>query len=332
MSPPSEFFNRQPPFYSPLCLSDNVLVGRSAVVTAAETLAPGAPTAAEGVKIRNPNKTAMLVDQFQFTFNPQQSSNLRFVAQFSTNLMLGSIALTNGFVPMFALCPTYIGVRSRTDLARNATFAWHLPRPLYVPPNVAISAQFMQQTLAPAIPGETLTGPFTFSTRGRSLPKDFPVPPEIFVPWATHYRNTDRSVSTFTTDDKSLINPYPQPMRITRFLGWVPWIALNATSTAITGNPQSSQRNLVTVRMTLSNGKMLVSTDTPFYHVFSPSRRTMDVDAILQANEFVKAIVNVPDGFTDDDDNPTNVNAQLLDATIGMIGYRVLKTPRGSWT
>lgn len=327
-----KFFNRQAPFFTPLCLSEEILAGRSALLATADTLTPGNMTAAQGVRIRNPNKTAMLIDQFQFSFTPENDNGQPpRTAQFATNLMVGNIPLTNSYVPILGLCPTYIGVRNNSDLARNATFAWHLPRPMYVPPNVALSAQFAQQVLAPAIPGDTLSGPFTFTVRGRSLPSDFPVPPEIFVPWATHARNTDRTIASFTTDDRSLINPFPQPMRVTRFIGWAPWIELASGNQEI-DHTQSSQLNPLTIRMTLSNGKMLVSTNTPFYNLFTPSRRTMDVDSVLQANEFVKAIVRAPDGFTNDDAEPTLTNANMLDLTIGMIGYRVLKTPQGSWT
>jgi hypothetical protein len=84
--------------------------------------------------------------------------------------------------------------------------------------------------------------------------------------------------------------------------------------------------------MSLSSGKMLVRDRVPFYNLFTPSRRHLDIDGILQAKEFVRLFVDAPDGFTIPVDPLQQASAGLADLAVGMIGYRVLKTPQGSWT
>lgn len=326
MSRPGEFHNAQPPFYSPLNLSAEVVAPQA-------TFAVGALASPQAVALRNPNRAAMLVDQFKFLFDPWAMLplvNPVRTAQFQAQIMLGGIPLTNNFVPVVALCPTYNATAGSggDQFSAKASLTWHLPRPLYVPPDVAVSAQFTHIPLAAQFPGSSFTGPMRFAVTGRSLPRDFPVPEEIYVPWATHTRCDDNSISTFTSKDKDLSNPFAQPLRVTRFIGHAPAIYVQTAARGTINEIFSAQFNPLTVRMTFSTNKILVQTDTPFYNLFTPSRRTMDVDGILPAAGFVRAVVHAPDGFAT---AALLTNQQLLDLSIGMIGYRVLKTPQGSW-
>lgn len=320
-----QFHNRQPPSYSPLALASEVLAQGS-------TLQVGGFASPSPRRLKNPNKTAMLIDKFVFGFGTDsQTNNPPQTAQLQAKIMLGAIPFTNNFVPILNLCPTYNSpaVSGTNSLDRNACMTWHLPRPVYCPPNVQVSSQFAWQPLSPvgtSILGSTFPGPFWFAVIGRSLPTDFPIPEEIYVPWATHTRCDSRSISTYTSQNKDLSNPFPQPLRVTRFIGHAPFITTSGTTPTFVS---CVQQNPLTVRMTLSSSKILVQTETPFYNLFTPSRRNMDVDGILQANEYVKATVRAPNGFVTPE---SGTHAQLLDLSIGMIGYRVLKTPQGSWT
>lgn len=313
-----EFKNRQPPMWSPLCLSDEI-------VAVGSQLAIGALGSPQGVKIRNPNKTAMLVDAFKFVGDGVSPSTSFRTAQLGVSLMLGAIPLTRDYVPIVAMCPTYHTTSfNPLFLESNQVMTWHLPAPMYVPPNVALSAQFTQTFLTDTSLGSAFDGPLRFTVHGRSLPADFPVPESIFVPWATHTRNLSPTDTRFVSKDRDLSNPFPQPMRVTSFVGHAPYIT---TSGGTPSAYYSSMPVPLTARMTLSSNSILVQSETPFYGLFSPSRRVMPVNGILQANEFVRAIVNAPVGFS-----TGSANLGMADLSIGMIGYRVLKTPTGSWT
>lgn len=318
-----KFFNAQPPFYSPLCLSTEL-------VAVGSTLAIGALASPQAVAIRNPNRTAMLIDAFKFVVDGSTTIPISngtvpplATAQLQVQIALGNIPLTNNFVPVLSLCPTYHAATGAMYVETNPVMTWHLPRPIYVPPDVALSAQFTQAKLSDTIDGSGFAGPLRFSVLGRSLPSNFRVPEAIFVPWATAARTVNSTATTFITNDSDLANPFPQPLRVTRFIGHAPWITTSAGAvTAVF----SSQATPLTTRMTLSSNSILVQSETPFYSLFTPSRRNMDVDGILQASEFVRAVVDAPDGFS------TGAgNLGMADLSIGMIGYRVLKTPQGSW-
>lgn len=278
-------------------------------------IADGSTAQIQPTKIINPNRTPMLIDQFR-VFDGSTSGSI--FQDLKMKIELGNIPLTNNYVPLHAVMPIQ---KSATD----AMMIWHLPRPMWVPPDVQLSVSFARQSVDTS-PGDP---PLTFGIAGRSVAGDMPIPKEIYVPWAAAAQQVqaagDGGPDRFVTPDNALGNPFDTEMYVTRLLGW------------FTNAGQSSDRivdNKHTVKMTLSNGKMLVRDPVPMWLMFpgllpnagqgqTPGTGYFDVFGVLQPREFIRAIIDYQ--FASG-----TVAAYHITNMIGMVGYHVVPTPKGA--
>lgn len=301
---------------------------------------PNASVQADPTQLLNPNSTAMLIDQFQFPISVVGTSRIAiFAQQIYVNIQVGAVQLTNGFVPLVALCPNYDGVLGRApinggqggELNPDPTnpLTWHLPKPVYVPPNVLTFVNFMRVVNAVDTNGSSAAIYVRTAVKGRSLPSNYPIPGEIYMPWAcatvvnTTQTTTLGDTQTWVSNDNELGNPNNSPMMITRFVGYRnPLTSQNSNGNDIEGP------GTTTLRMTVSSGKLLVREPTPFFHLFPGDRRFFDIRGILRGGnevpggEFVKARID----FTPPDDVFDDFNLTM----VGMQGYRVVQTPVGA--
>lgn len=283
----------------------------------------------------NPNKSAMLIDQFRFSgapFNVLQGKDLSSwdFMYLGIELRLGSIPITNGIVPISAIVPRYFSLGFLNPAVLDAVMTWHLPRPLYVPPGVQLYARFVRQdALLDNVNYANRSSPIEnigFSAVGRSMPTDYPVPKKIWVPWATatqcrvNAQTNVGGVLRFVSTDQELANPNTELLHVTAFNGFQCTSTLDQGE-GIVGAPTHSP---LTVQMTLSSDKMLMRDPTDFFAMFPADRGVFEVDAVLQSKEFVRAELELT----------PPAGAALADlsigyATIGMIGYREVQTPIG---
>lgn len=319
-------------FLSPIVVSSNISQ------VAANTSLQIDPT-----QLLNPNRTAMLVDQFRFTCDNMDAVDTAayyaIARQMFVSIKLGNIALTNGFVPLGLLCPNYDATAVATNAASisgmvpfDNPLVWHLPKPLYVPSNVVMYVDTLR--MVPALDTFTTAFGFRVAVAGRSLPANYPIPANIYVPWSTSsYVNglqgtatsTLAGVTTFVTPDNALGNPNDSALMVTRLLGFHSPIS-GLTSTA--GDIEAGTNGL-TVRMTISNGKLLVREPTPFFHLFPQSRRNLDLRAYLRGSnevpggEFVRARLD----FT----QTSSIFFRNFQFTgLGLVGYRSVPCPPGA--
>lgn len=265
------------------------------------TVAAAGYSAPTATQIVNPNRTAMLIDEFRFNVG-SNTGGVEF-ATMTCNLKLGGTKLTNEFIPLPAFAPLYLGYYA------GRTLTWHLPRPMYVPPNVQLGAEFIRR-----IPSGVVTHDVTqlwgFSVMGRSMPAGMEVPEKIYVPWASA---TSVYVQTtpFVSADSDLCNPFDEPLNIDYFTGF-------------NYNPNVSGpiQTPLTVQMTLSNGKVLARDPIPFWTMFPQNRPILRCRAMLQPKEFVSAVLDIPD--------PVGSQDNAIFTTIGMTGWREMKTPLGA--
>ncbi len=291
--------------------------------------AAGSEQSPKSEHLLNPNKTAMLVDQFRFAgASPNVGTPLVSTladwdfAYLGVELRLGSIPLTNGVVPIPSLCPRYFGFPDQLGTLglHDTVLTWHLPRPLYVPPNVQLYARFVRQDIFPANNRATSIDNIGFSAVGRSMPADYPVPKKIWVPWATATQ-CKTAVQRFISKNQDLANPNTELLHVTSFVGF------NTVGPNIAHDPTFPQIAPLTAQMTLSSNKMLMRDPTDFFGLFPADRGVLDVDAVLQSKEFVQAELELTP-------LTTGGHAVEYDAiaytTIGMIGYREVQTPQGA--
>lgn len=311
-------------FLSPLALSATVTPIDVATLGQPDN---GTPSSAQQFRILNPNRMPMLIDQIRFS---AQVGVADYTAGFQytetlfnvlADIKLGSIPLTKGLMPIAAICPSYNPAQislvsdSQVQLGNRNNFfytnyvsIWHLPKPLYVPPNVQLTCDMLN-----------VPAGMRCVIIGRSVPSGWPIPPKIYVPWASCVQVSDptQDLLNFESGTSELVNPHDQPLRVTRFLGGR---SISDQSNSAQSNPE---RRTFTARMSLSNGKTVVRDPVPFYTLFPPIRRYFDIDALLQPKEFVRVFMQQPYGSG-------GVALGLDGMYVSMIGYRELQTPGGS--
>lgn len=317
-------------FLSPIVVSSNVYpVGVNSTLQVNPT------------QLLNPNRTAMLIDQIRFSpglINAVDAS--AFLYQQSVSIQLGSIYLTNGSVPIAALCPSYDYSWDNASIGRTALgpqtapqYVWHFPRPLYVPPNVLTYVNTKRTVLT----NDSNTGntDFRVSIVGRSLPRSYPVPANIFVPWATSATvnttqiTTNSGVQTYVTPDNALGNPNSSSLMVTRLTGF----HASLSALGVSAYDRQTGPNGITLRMTISSGKLLIREPTPFFHLFPSSRRYLDLRAILRGSnevkggEFVKARL---DYTIASGGNVGGASDGFPITIVGLQGYRSVPTPLGA--
>lgn len=268
----------------------------------------------------NPNKSAMLIDQFRFAGNRALSNTADWdFTYLGVDLRLGSIPLTNGIVPIPSIVPRYFGFPSSGSVS-DTVLTWHLPRPLYVPPGVQLYARFVRQDVFATGNRATSIDNVGFSAVGRSMPEDYLIPQKIWVPWATatqcRQQPTQDDILRFVSTDQELANPNTELLHVTSLVGFN------------SGRTQSSvshpTRSPLSAQMTLSSNKMLMRDPTDFFGLFPTDRGVLNLEAVLQSKEFIRAELELtpPSGAPSEE-------ATIAYTTIGMIGYREVQTPIG---
>lgn len=287
--------------------------------------ANGAEGVTDQLRLQNPRKTPILIDEIRFNVSPGASTvAVRHVAgDLRVDLRLGRTPLTNGFVPIWNLC---LGVNQSFgagiasvpdqggDFARAPSlYTWHLPRPLYIPANDHLDVT-VQNIAVHFDTSKTCRVVYA----GRVIDPKAPVPDVIDVPWATAFVGTANAAGTDATEqtrEHHLNNPFKVPLRVQRFIGRISQVN-GSRADAASAAAVNAALQYVTIRMVDSQGKVVIRDPTPFSHVFSIKDRAWTVNALLPAHGFYIAY------FTEDY-SPLAGNA--LQVYLSMIGHRQVR-------
>lgn len=275
----------------------------------------GSVGSAVPLQIKNPNKTAMLIDQLRFSFRADTIDNIpaAYYTAIAIETLLGAIPLTKQHVTLGALAPRYFGLQPQVDNLfgpqGDSGLTWHLPKPLYVPPDVQLMLNVKRQESFPGDTGGAVIPSLAISVVGRSLPDNYPIPGSIYVPWVTETK-CNTNVASFVSSDADLVNSNNVPLHVNQFVG----INFSAESFSPT---QADLR----VQMSLSNGTLLVRDPIPFFLAFPEDRGILPINAVLQPGAFVRLELetSVP---------PTAEGFDRIGFTaVAMHGYREIQTP-----
>lgn len=282
----------------------------------------GAVSTPNPTQLINPNRSAMLVDEFKFSVGLEGFTLGADAHEFATvwaKLTYGSTLLTNQYIPLPAFAPFYFGYpRAALGNWGDCTLTWHLPRPLYVPPDVQVGVSFLRRNPFPGTWDDefNVNQKWGFSINGRSMPAGMQIPEKVYVPWACATSILGLSAQSvevpYTSNDADVVNPFDEPLNIDYFTGF-----------NMGPDPTAPSTTPITVQMTLSNGKVLMRDPIPFNLLFPPDRPILRTRALLQPKEFVSVVVDVPEPI-----DGNNENAAF--STIGMTGWRELQTPMGA--
>lgn len=246
----------------------------------------------------NPNRGPMLIDQFRFSGDGGALNT----NQFAVEIRLGAVPLMPRPVTLSALCPRYLA-------ASEALAVWHLPKPLFVPPGVQLTAKLTTPRLYNGLSSDPAISNVSvrMTVAGRSLAEDEAIPKSIAVPWVTETR-TQVTGTKFVSPGVDLINAHDVPLYVSQFV--------SARDTVLT------TRSEMTVEMTASDGSPIVRGQTPYQLLFPTDRGLLEMSAVLQPGQFINVILDHPVG--------SSGTAGQLDCqftTIGMHGYRMVPTP-----
>lgn len=206
-------------------------------------------------------------------------------ALIGVKLDLGTIELTNGFVPAWALGmdeDQYSSVQYREDppsglvVKSSSYYRWRLPKPLYIPAGTTAVPQFQHRGFS-AVPVQIGIG-----YSGRALPANAPAPAVNFVPWVTAYyskafelqpagTNFDQSAAT------DIFNKWDQPVMLQRLGLHCPIIDLNAGSWYEWANNAGSFYEYIQARIVDSGGLPIVRKYTPIGQIVNAMNRTWEM-------------------------------------------------------
>lgn len=241
-----------------------------------------------------------------------------FGSTISAELVMGTIKLTNGSVPLWGFGRAEnIEGETKSDSINQKSFSsysWRLPRPLFIPAGAVVVPNFTHRGLYP----NALNVRVGYSAR-----TVFTKPKVVYVPWVAGYTSKafnprgDAGVDSSTELD--LVNPHPEVLHLQRFTGRLV-TTLNTTFTVERCPTLGVER--LWVRMTDSYGRPIVRSYTPFGAVFQGATRSWEVDgAELDPDAYY--IVQL----RKDAEAAFAGSTSQAQAFVSMVGWRELENP-----
>ena len=256
--------------------------------------------------LMNPTGEAFKIHEIRFSLTSQTTTaNSVTGATIGCKLDLGSVALTNGFIPVwnFGRVVSY-------DQDLNNQFSWKLSQPLYVPAGALLSSNFQHFGQIDSAIAARIT---VFAS---PIQNEVRTPDRVFLPWIAAYIGKAFPYASADTDvskETMLLNPFDTDVVISRLIG-----RFNVFSTAGQSNFAKFGSHYMKLRIALSNGDSLVRTSTPFQQVFGEEGRAWEQrNTILRPKQFFQVYVEKVAG--------DNVTIPTIQPFISMVGYREMK-------
>lgn len=261
--------------------------------------------------LMNPTGEPFKIHEIRFSLKNSDSTVSVTGAVIGCKLDLGSVAISNGFVPVWNF-----GRVISTDQDLNSEYSWRLAHPIIVPAGGILSPNFQHFGQV----STTVTARITYFATAITDPRRA-TPQRIFLPWISSYTGKVFSYSAEDSDtsrETDLLNPFDSDLRISRLIG-----RFNFFGATLSNNTSRFGAHLMDVRVAMSNGDPLVRTPTPFAQVFAQDGRAWEQrNTILKPKQFFQVFV--------DKLAVADVTANAADSTIqpyvSIVGYRELQT------
>jgi hypothetical protein len=330
----------RPDFLSPIIMQD--------AVHFTDSIGSAQP---RSIRLLNPNRCAMLVDEFRFYPSIREGTeSLIDLDDVFCNIKLGSIPLTDDFVPVYGMALNYNLQASGQMFVDDwfvsgieAGYTYRLPKPLYVPPDVPL--EIMLRKVANALVVNTSSYDVMVVVAGRSMPEGMPKPDTIYVPWTSSFSVdpnytpagtfTDAEPMVVASPTNRLGNPHGEDLFLTKLTG--PYLVYR--------HPEGTTQNnffperAVTIQATLSNGKIVIRDKIPYWDVFPLTKPWIDMKAVLAPKSFIKVQLNADSNFWETgvggagiytSVTPTSNSTRLRPIRLCVQGYRILERPWGA--
>lgn len=279
---------------------------------ATATLSPNSQVAVPAQNLQNPLGGPMEIHEIRIQVSARQpteaAAGLPFYlsdqgALVGIKLDLGTIELTNGFVPAWCLGQDYNenakiqfvnALPTGTVNQIAAYYRWVLPKPLYVPEGATIIPQFQHRGYSP------VTVQVGIGYSGKALPRNSPKPQKAFVPWVSSYYSRAFQFTTTPTGSQfdqsspvDLFNKWDTPIQLQRFTVRSPVIVPTFGIWADWNNVLGTYFDYMQARIVDSSGVPIVRKYTPLGEIVNPQNKTWELGGAVQApgdfwNVFVK--------------------------------------------
>lgn len=269
------------------------------LLNASVSLASGGGAVADAVALSSPFRKPVWINEIRWTIGSNLSAPSNGGSQgalVSTQIKVGRVDITRGFIPIWNLGPSLQRADGGDDYSESildaatsntqtqwAHHRWLLPRPLYVLPGTTLSSSFRRSSTS----GAPFSGNFTIDVAyaGCYAHPEEPIPKEIAVPFAAVWQPA--SSAYVISGELDLANPFLVPLHVQRFIG-----RLSATFGSSAGYEEYSLTNgNVTVMMKDSQGYSIIKDLTTFSNAFDYLRRAWTFQRTLAPKEWYTAYV-----------------------------------------
>ncbi len=241
------------------------------------------------------------------------------------SIKVGNHPMTAGFVPVCLLGQVENGRANTPALRSNAqvvhsTFTWHLPEPLWLPPNLPLTIQ-IQHLNDFAVNSASADQTVDVTARG-VLDEQDTIPDVVDVPYAASFLTpveTDTSAGTTgvappvvaQSGQTDLFNPFDQPLNLERLTyeisvsstglsgatraNFAPTDATSAQDqmSALTiGQNYGLDRRYVTLKMVSGKGRSIVSNYMPIGAVIASTSRSWYMHSVLDPADYLVAFIS----------------------------------------
>ena len=262
--------------------------------------------------LMNPTGEAFKIHEIRFTLKSDSTVVLATTgATIGCKFELGSLALTNGFVPIWNF-----GRVISTDQDMNLQYSWRLAQPLYIPAGATLLPNFQHFGTT----SRTVTARVSYFAS--TMPVGAPAPRRMFLPWVSSYIGKAFPYATADSDvsrETDLLNPFDTDLLISRLIG-----RFNLFGATLDTNESRFGAQLIDVRVSLSNGDPLVRTDTPFAQVFGQEGRAWEQrNTILKPKQYFQVFVT-KNATADVSEQST------IQPFVSLVGYREMQISGGA--
>ncbi len=279
---------------------------------ARSTVSPGASAGPNVAALVNPHGLPMelLAVRFRLLVNNTASNAFDSITGMGVGVKMdiGDVPLVDAAVPVSA----FGSVRDADDLAYGnvittgqgassipQTYTWRLRHPLYVPPGGVVTPVFthLGQNHFPVIVDMLYIC--------RSLPLNYVPPQQVRVPWVGSYNSVsfdnlaDQSATQDLSSELDIVNPFRQPLELSRMVGLVSAVVAGASGGGASGlNVECAMAHRFkygTLRMRSRSGDEVVGKKTVFNGLFPYGWRAWDIPPgwALAPGEFYKAQLSI---------------------------------------
>lgn len=292
-------------FPHPILLSAEVSLASKAQGVAPNTIA-----------LKNPNvRFPMEIHEISFDL---RSDGVITGGAVACDLALGTIPLTNGYVPVWCFGRSRQTNREIGYGGNSATYftgTWKLAKPLYIPPGGVVQPTFQHRGLVV----DAINARITY--RGQVL-RAGARPPRTFAPYACAYSSKPFDVDAADTDasrETDLANPFSQPIFIQHMIGRMS-VDINATSQKSEITDPAIAARLLQVRIIDSAGRPIVRDLSYFAQVFAKQTRAWDMNgAKIDGGEFYNVFLNK---LEPPNDAAVTAATRYALADISLVGWR----------